>query len=228
MGHRSRIGWRYHHEDSGKRDIKFTLSSARRARGRARPAAEGRSITVDLGGVGGPSAGPCSLGIVDVLTPGDLTGGRFVAGTGAITADGEVQNIGGIQFKMAAARAAGATVFLLPVGVRNGAARRAAGPATGEGGHAARRRHRPERPQRGPHARRLLNTVISGIRGPNGEPHTLRTVGTAGAPSGRRFTMRPGRRFVARRPQRRTLGACPVAMRPPVEPRRCPAVPGYC
>ena len=57
-----------------------------------------------------------SLGIVDVLTPGDLTGGRFIAGTGAITADGVVQNIGGIQFKMAAARAAGATVFLLPVG----------------------------------------------------------------------------------------------------------------
>jgi len=75
------------------------------------------SVTVDLGGVGGPSAGLMfSLGIVDVLTPGDLTGGRFIAGTGAITADGMVQNIGGIQFKMAAARAAGATVFLLPVG----------------------------------------------------------------------------------------------------------------
>ena len=75
------------------------------------------TVTVDLGGVGGPSAGLMfSLGIVDVLTPGDLTGGRFIAGTGAITADGVVQNIGGIQFKMAAARAAGATVFVLPVG----------------------------------------------------------------------------------------------------------------
>jgi Lon-like protease len=75
------------------------------------------TVTLDLGGVGGPSAGLMfSLGIVDVLTPGDLTGGRFVAGTGSITADGVVQNIGGIQFKMAAARAAGATVFLLPTG----------------------------------------------------------------------------------------------------------------
>jgi PDZ domain-containing protein len=75
------------------------------------------AVTVDLGGVGGPSAGLMfSLGIVDVLTPGDLTGGRFIAGTGAITADGVVQNIGGIQFKMAAARTAGATVFVLPVG----------------------------------------------------------------------------------------------------------------
>ncbi len=75
------------------------------------------TVTVDLGGVGGPSAGLMfSLGIVDKLTPGELTGGRFVAGTGAIDADGTVQNIGGIQFKMAAARAAGATVFLLPSG----------------------------------------------------------------------------------------------------------------
>ena len=75
------------------------------------------TVTVDLGGVGGPSAGLMfSLGIVDVLTPGDLTGGRFIAGTGAITADGVVQNIGGIQFKMAAAREAGATVFVLPAG----------------------------------------------------------------------------------------------------------------
>jgi PDZ domain-containing protein len=75
------------------------------------------TVTVDLGGVGGPSAGLMfSLGIVDVLTPGDLTGGRFIAGTGSITAEGVVQNIGGIQFKMAAARAAGATVFVLPVG----------------------------------------------------------------------------------------------------------------
>lgn len=75
------------------------------------------SLMINLGGIGGPSAGLMfSLGIVDKLTPGELTGGRFVAGTGAIDADGTVSNIGGIQFKMAAARAAGATVFLLPAG----------------------------------------------------------------------------------------------------------------
>jgi PDZ domain-containing protein len=74
-------------------------------------------VAINLGGVGGPSAGLMfSLGIVDKLTPGSLTGGRFVAGTGAIDAQGAVSNIGGIQFKMAAARAAGATVFLLPAG----------------------------------------------------------------------------------------------------------------
>ncbi|HEY0814870.1 MAG TPA: PDZ domain-containing protein [Pseudonocardia sp.] len=74
-------------------------------------------LTINLGGIGGPSAGLMfSLGIVDKLTPGSLTGGRFIAGTGAIDADGAVSNIGGIQFKMAAARSAGATVFLLPAG----------------------------------------------------------------------------------------------------------------
>jgi PDZ domain-containing protein len=65
--------------------------------------------------VGGPSAGMMfALGIVDKLTPGAITGGRHVAGTGTICGDGEVGAIGGIVQKMAAARAAGATLFLAP------------------------------------------------------------------------------------------------------------------
>ncbi|WP_147392044.1 YlbL family protein [Amnibacterium setariae] len=74
-------------------------------------------FTVDLriDDVGGPSAGMMfALGIVDRLTPGSLTGGRHVAGTGTICGDGEVGAIGGIVQKMAAARAAGATLFLAP------------------------------------------------------------------------------------------------------------------
>jgi PDZ domain-containing protein len=55
-----------------------------------------------------------ALGIMDKLTPGGLTGGRFIAGTGEISATGQVSPIGGIQQKMAGARAAGATVFLTP------------------------------------------------------------------------------------------------------------------
>ena len=55
-----------------------------------------------------------ALGIIDKLTPGSLTGGRHVAGTGTICGDGEVGAIGGIVQKMAAARAAGATLFLAP------------------------------------------------------------------------------------------------------------------
>lgn len=83
-------------------------------------------ITIRLADVGGPSAGLMfALSIVDKLTPGPLTGGRFVAGTGEITAAGEVGPIGGIPFKMIRAREAGATVFLVPAGNCAEALRRA-------------------------------------------------------------------------------------------------------
>ncbi len=74
-------------------------------------------VTVDfnLDDVGGPSAGLVfALGIVDKLTPGDLVGGRQVAGTGTMDFDGTVGAIGGIAQKMAAASADGATLFLAP------------------------------------------------------------------------------------------------------------------
>ena len=73
------------------------------------------NVKIRVGDIGGPSAGLMfALGIVDKLTPGNLTGGRFVAGTGEISADGSVSAIGGIQQKMAGARQAGATLFLTP------------------------------------------------------------------------------------------------------------------
>jgi PDZ domain-containing protein len=79
-----------------------------------RPADPGQ-IVISLGDIGGPSAGLAfSLAVIDKLTPGDLTGGRFVAGTGEITQTGAVGPIGGIALKMIAARRAGATVFLVP------------------------------------------------------------------------------------------------------------------
>ena len=72
-------------------------------------------IKISLADIGGPSAGLMfALAIVDKLTPGELNGGAFVAGTGEITSDGQIGPIGGIPFKMAAAREAGATVFLVP------------------------------------------------------------------------------------------------------------------
>lgn len=73
-------------------------------------------VTIDLGQpIGGPSAGLIfSLGVYDKLTPGALTGGRFVAGTGTIDQSGNVGPIGGIQQKIAGAEANGATVFLVP------------------------------------------------------------------------------------------------------------------
>jgi PDZ domain-containing protein len=67
--------------------------------------------------IGGPSAGMMfALGIIQELGSQDLTGGRFIAGTGTIDLDGSVGPIGGIQLKMIAARRAGATLFLAPAG----------------------------------------------------------------------------------------------------------------
>ena len=65
--------------------------------------------------IGGPSAGLMfSLGIYDTLTPGSLTGGRTIAGTGTVADSGDVGPIGGIQQKIVGARDAGAGLFLVP------------------------------------------------------------------------------------------------------------------
>lgn len=73
------------------------------------------SIDIKLADVGGPSAGLMfALGIVDKLTPGDLTGGKFVAGTGTIDDTGTVGPIGGIELKTIGAREKGAQYFLTP------------------------------------------------------------------------------------------------------------------
>jgi PDZ domain-containing protein len=65
--------------------------------------------------IGGPSAGLMfALGILEKVGPTELTGGRFIAGTGTIDPDGKVGPIGGIPLKMIAARHKGAAVFLVP------------------------------------------------------------------------------------------------------------------
>ena len=72
-------------------------------------------IDFTLTDVGGPSAGLMfATGIVDKLTPEDLTGGGEVAGTGTITPEGDVGPIGGIRQKLAGARNAGAELFVMP------------------------------------------------------------------------------------------------------------------
>ncbi|WP_155054649.1 S16 family serine protease [Streptomyces blattellae] len=80
---------------------------------------ENVKVTLRLADVGGPSAGLLfSLGIIDKLdgdgSGGDLTGGRSIAGTGTIEADGTVGAVGGVAMKTQAARRDGATVFLVP------------------------------------------------------------------------------------------------------------------
>ncbi|WP_338683526.1 hypothetical protein QD712_23545 [Streptomyces acidiscabies] len=76
-------------------------------------------VDLKLSDVGGPSAGLLfTLGIIDKLdgdgNGGDLTGGRVIAGTGTIDADGSVGAVGGVSLKTQAARRDGATVFLVP------------------------------------------------------------------------------------------------------------------
>ncbi|MGC5584272.1 YlbL family protein [Ornithinimicrobium sp. W1679] len=72
-------------------------------------------VTISAGNVGGPSAGLMfSLAIYDRITPGALTGGRSVAGTGTISGLGNVGPISGIRQKMYAADDAGVELFLAP------------------------------------------------------------------------------------------------------------------
>ncbi|WP_411731094.1 PDZ domain-containing protein [Paeniglutamicibacter sp.] len=72
-------------------------------------------VKFGLENVGGPSAGMMfALAIVDQLTEGEMTGGKHFAGTGAITADGKVEPIGGIAQKLVGARDQGAEYFLAP------------------------------------------------------------------------------------------------------------------
>jgi len=72
-------------------------------------------VELDSGSVIGPSAGLAwTLGVIDRLTPGDLTHGKRVAVTGTIDRDGNVGAIGGIAQKVAGAMDAGATLFLYP------------------------------------------------------------------------------------------------------------------
>ena len=72
-------------------------------------------VKIDAGNVGGPSAGTMfALGVYDRLTPGALTGGRKIAGTGTIDAAGKVGPIGGIRQKLVGAHDGGARFFLAP------------------------------------------------------------------------------------------------------------------
>ena len=73
-------------------------------------------VTVDSGAIGGPSAGLAfTLGILDLMTPGDLTGGNEVAATGTISPDGTVGEIGGIEGKVTAVSRQHVKYFLVPV-----------------------------------------------------------------------------------------------------------------
>ena len=66
---------------------------------------------------GGPSGGlMLTLAIYDKLTDGDLTNGLKIVGTGTISSDGTVGEIGGVKYKLNGAVKAGADLFLVPKG----------------------------------------------------------------------------------------------------------------
>ena len=92
---------------------------------------DGIEVEFDDRGIGGPSAGLAfTLTIVDMLTPGDLTGGQEIAATGTMDIDGRVGPIGGIEQKAVTVERAGVDVFLIPAGLKPAeldAARRQAG-----------------------------------------------------------------------------------------------------
>ncbi len=72
-------------------------------------------VDISSGAVGGPSAGLAfALIVMDVLTPGELTGGKRVAVTGSIHLDGSVGDVGGVAQKAVSARDAGAEMIIVP------------------------------------------------------------------------------------------------------------------
>ena len=73
-------------------------------------------LDIDSGSVGGPSAGLAfTLTMIDLLTPGELTGENDVAVTGTISGSGLVGNVGGVAQKAAAVEASGADLFIVPL-----------------------------------------------------------------------------------------------------------------
>lgn len=80
-----------------------------------------RKVEIHAEDIGGPSAGLMfSLEIFSQLTPGDLTKGYRIAGTGTIDQDGNVGQIGGIRHKIVAADKEEADIFFAPADLDEG------------------------------------------------------------------------------------------------------------
>lgn len=74
-----------------------------------------KQVTIQSESIGGPSAGLMfTLEILSQLTPGDLTKGYRIAGTGTMRQDGTVGPIGGAYHKVRAAEKMEADIFFAP------------------------------------------------------------------------------------------------------------------
>lgn len=86
-----------------------------------------RDVEIDLGDVGGPSAGlPFALEVFQSLG-NDVDRGYRIAATGKVELDGTVVPVGGIKQKTFGVRSANVDVFLVPAGENAVTARRFAG-----------------------------------------------------------------------------------------------------
>jgi PDZ domain-containing protein len=114
-----------HYETAEKRDVEITLGTHPDSGGayigvsgvteRVHRSELPFEIDISSGSIGGPSAGLAfALVVLDVLTPGELTGGKRVAVTGSIRLDGSVGDVGGVAQKSVAARDAGAEIIIVP------------------------------------------------------------------------------------------------------------------
>ena len=98
-------------EVSGVKMIGFLLSEIRSYE--AKPA-----IKVFYGdSESGPSGGlMVTLAIYNALVEEDITGGKRIVGTGTIDADGNVGEIGGVEYKLKGAASKRADIFFVPAG----------------------------------------------------------------------------------------------------------------
>jgi len=81
-------------------------------------------VEIDLGNVGGPSAGLAfALAVLEELGR-DVDGGRRVAATGELELDGTIAPVGGVKQKTIGARRSGIDVLLVPAGENAAEARR--------------------------------------------------------------------------------------------------------
>ncbi|WP_314586066.1 PDZ domain-containing protein [Paenibacillus terrigena] len=79
------------------------------------PRGSDKEIQFKVENIGGPSAGLMfTLELVNQLTPGDLSKGYRIAGTGTVSPDGAVGPIGGIPHKIVAADREHADIFFAP------------------------------------------------------------------------------------------------------------------
>ncbi len=73
------------------------------------------AITINTPQIGGPSAGVAmTLGIIDKMSGGRLTGRHVIAATGTMDQNGTIGDVGGVAEKTIAVERAGASVFFVP------------------------------------------------------------------------------------------------------------------